>query len=166
MVARRSRAISAPAVRRQGLGRLNLVGVDIDLRKVYAWHSERGAIVNGVSDVEDLLVGLVAGADKPMLLVEIAGPIDYSDNKAVAHNKRRWTIFNVATAAALDAAMPGRVLVSPSSDWTHGYPSEARHRLARADAKAYDLRECQAMIWSYQLAPTRWRQLPAFLAKL
>lgn len=149
---------------RSWIAGVNLVGVDIDLRKIYAWHSSHGALVNGTDDVGELFRALAAKPAK--ILVEIAGPVDYSDNKAIAHNKRRWTIYNVARAAMLHTMLPDIVLVAPSSAWTHGYPKDVRHKLAKADAKNHDLRECQSMVWSYRMDPTRWRPLPEFLAAL
>lgn len=146
-----------------------MIAVDIDLRKVYAWSSISGVVASGALTSDNYLlmsIVLAASSADENVLVEVAGPIDYSDNKAVAHNKRRWTIYNIAKAMQLHIELPGRVLVSPSSDWTSGYPIEVRHKLAKATAKQKDLRECEAMLWSYRVTPMKWRPLPEFLERL
>jgi hypothetical protein len=152
------------------------IAVDTDLRKIYAWCSVHGQVCKAEKNPLELFVHLATHHGtttlKTRVLCEIAGPVDYTDNKAVAHNKRRWTIWNVSAvtdiaSAGRDSAGPGwDTLVSPSSDWTHGYELAVRHKLAKATAKQKDLRECEAMIWSYRVKPTAWRPLPQFLAEL
>jgi hypothetical protein len=148
---------------------MTVIAIDCDLRKIYAWCDTCGvAICKKAPDLalirEHIRLHL---SDEPItVLYEIAGPVDYTDNKAIAHNKRRWTIWNVAMAAYLDAVKLSQVLVSPSSTWTSGYPIEARHKLAKADYPQKDIRECQAMVWSYRLNPKSWTTLGDFLARL
>lgn len=90
-------------------------------------------------------------------------------NSGVQYNLGKWLVFNaaIAGAAAVAVASLGIPLyVAPSNVWTRGYSREARHKLAKADATQKDLRECQAMIWSYQTTPSLWVLLDDYLAQL
>lgn len=151
---------------------MTLIGVDCDLHKIYAWCDTCGIAICEKATKPDLIFEHLRlhfdAKNPPTVLYEIAGPVDYTDNKAVAHNKRRWTIWNIATVAALNCQSTDwmTLLVSPSSSWTSGYPIEARHKLAKATYPQKDIKECQAMIWSYRTTPAKWTTLGDFLAKL
>ena len=144
---------------------MTVVAIDCDLRSIYAVAAP-GLII---ADDEPALTGKLIDAlgAHDVILFEIAGATDYSDSKAIAHNKRRWTIWNVATAAVLDEALQERhmkkLLVAPSSVWTKGYTREQRHLMAKCTAKNKDLRECQAMLWFYDRDPTVWIPLDEYL---
>ena len=105
---------------------MTLFACDIDLRKVYCVNDNGVVVANAAPDGEDV-IRAVRGAwahtkSRPTVLLEVAGAVDYTDNKAVAHNKRRWTIWNIATAAYLANSLcdVATVLVAPSSAWTRG----------------------------------------------
>lgn len=105
------------------------------------------------------------------LLLEVAGAVDYTDSKAVAHNKRRWTIWNIAQAAKAAAWVTEgwpevTMKIAPSSKWTKGHDIKVRHKLAGCDAKQKDLRECQAMIWYYTQTPSDWVTFDKYLEDL
>jgi hypothetical protein len=103
------------------------------------------------------------------ILFEIASPVDYTPdgNKAIAYNKRKWTIWNVAQAVHLaDVNSCRNFLVASSSQWTKGYDLKTRHHMAGCKQKQKDLRECEAMIWFYKQDPSAWVPLPQYLSAL
>jgi hypothetical protein len=65
-----------------------------------------------------------------------------------------------------------QILVSPSSKWTNGLSEEVRHelagvkKLARTKRDNHDLNECQAMIWSYGVEPSRWIPFHQYMDEL
>jgi hypothetical protein len=104
-----------------------------------------------------------------IVLYEIASAVDYTDSKAIAHHKRRWTIFNSAIAAWLDVNLREagvKFLVSPSNVWTKGYPEKVRHKLATCKGSNHDIREAECMLWMYRQDPSAWVPLNQFLEKL
>lgn len=140
-----------------------VVAIDCDLNELYAWDSRSGEVCSGRFEVSfPVLIDALHQRDLPLVLFEIASPLDYTDNKAVAHQKRRWTIHNVNVATRLDAQVRN-VLVAPSHAWTRGYPAETRQRLAKAQGRNHDLRECEAMIWMHEYHPAPWVPLYDFL---
>ncbi len=153
-----------------------LIGVDVDLREM-TWVADNGTQFRdtvpqlGITKLCALLASLPLDV-VATVLYEIAGAVDYSDNKGTAHNKRRWTIFNVAMAQHLhDTFHRGpyfrhHLVVAPSSVWTKGYPEKQRHKLFACDAATHDLRECQAMIGAYKRDPAGWKPLPDYLYSL
>ncbi len=101
-----------------------------------------------------------------IVLFEIASAVDYTDSKATAHNKRRWTIFNVATASMLHERIGDRLLVAPSHVWTKGHKEKVRQSLAECHQPNHDLREAEAMLWFYFKDPNAWVPFSRFLAQL
>lgn len=140
-----------------------IAAIDCDLRKVYAMRSD-GALL--YREEPDPVASAFEGCHT--VLFEIASATDYSDSKAIAHHKRRWTIWNVACAQRLDTMMPFGItmLVAPSSAWTKGFNLKQRHAIAGCDAKQKDLRECQAMLWFHAREPATWVPLHQFLESL
>lgn len=106
------------------------------------------------------------------VLMEVAGAVDYTDNKAIAHNKRRWTIWNIAEVSRINHCFTDelwenvRLRVAPSSKWTHGHDVKVRHALAKCTAKTKDTREAEAMIWFYRKTPSDWVSLDEYLENL
>ncbi len=65
------------------------------------------------------------------------------------------------------------MLVSPSSTWTKGLSEPIRHKLAGVvepdfprKKGRHDLKECQAMIWTYRNEPDLWLPLETYLESL
>ena len=153
-----------------------LIGIDCDLREL-TWVASNGVQFRdtipqlGVTKLCALLAGLTID-ETATILFEIAGAVDYTDNKGAAHNKRRWTIYNVAMAQHIHETFQRgprfrhHFLVAPSSAWTKGYPEKQRHKLFNCDGATHDLRECQAMIGAFKRDPSAWRQLPTYLESL
>lgn len=149
-----------------------LIGVDCDLHELTWWAedgtSHQGKPATAIPALTQFFMGIPAAT----VLYEIAGPVDYTDNKGAAHNKRRWTIFNVATAMRLDHLFGDGVffrhkfLVAPSNLWTRGYPEKQRHALNQCTAKTHDLREAQCMVRMYARNADVWKPLSTFLAEL
>jgi hypothetical protein len=137
-----------------------IAAIDCDLRKVYALRSDGALLYKAHPNP----VG-VAFEGCRTVLFEIASALDYTDNKAVAHQKRRWTIWNVACAQRLHSEMPRGVqmLVAPSSAWTKGFNLAQRHAIAACEQKQKDLRECEAMLSFYGRDVRPWVTLPMFL---
>lgn len=126
-----------------------LAAVDCDLRRIYCMGQDNTIFANAMPTITELVYRLTACSAITGVLFEIASAVDYTDSKSIAHNKRRWTIFNVAAAVELAHKIaPVPVLVAPSSEWTKGYSCKVRHTLAKATAVNKDLRECQAMLAS------------------
>ena len=147
-----------------GKGQQMLAAIDCDLRELTAVFSD-GQAAQCRWPAFDALLGLFRACDT--LLYEIASAVDYTDSKAVAHNKRRWTIFNAAMAMRInDACQGSRFLVSPSHVWTKGYPEKVRHKLAGCTQRNHDLREAECMLWMYRQDPSAWVPLHQFLEKL
>lgn len=139
------------------------IAVDCDLRRIHARTEHGDTICSNAPDL-DLLTAFIARED-PTVLFEIASPLDYTDSKAVAYNKRRWTIWNVATAVKLSALTP-RLLVAPSHVWTHRHQRDVRHALCKTTARTKDLRECDAMLWFFDKSPADWVPLETYLLGL
>ena len=147
-----------------------VIALDVDLQAIYAYCSECGVVADEHEYLSAVKMHVEGHAqDKPLVLCEIAGAVDYSDNKAIAHNKRRWTIWNVSTITELNEfckKFKVELLVSPSSKWTHGHDSKVRHALVKAQAKNHDLREAESMIWFYRQSPADWTSLRDFLEQI
>lgn len=142
------------------------MAVDCDLRKAYAVHSDgHAARFEHVDPIQ--LAGLAAAEARgcDTILLEVASALDYTDNKAIAHNKRRWTIYNIAFAVALDRLVD-HLLVAPSSAWTRGIDRKTRHLMAHCVQPQKDLREAEAMLWFHSHHPVVWKPLPHFLSTL
>jgi hypothetical protein len=115
--------------------------------------------------------GAVISATGPgdLVLFEIASALDYTDEKAIAHHKRRWTIWNIACATALDMLLSEKgveMLVAPSHAWTKGHDIKLRQAVAKADAKNKDLREAQAMLVYQTMHPSAWMTLEHYLERI
>lgn len=138
---------------------MSVIAVDCDLRKVYAVAAGGHVICKAAPSIAPLLAPAWAAYT---ILFEVASALDYSDSKAIAHQKRRWTIWNIATAARLAAAHP-KVLVSPSHLWTRGHQLKVRHAFAKCVLGQKDLRECESMIFMYHHRPQDWVPFQEFL---
>jgi len=144
-----------------------LAAIDCDLRRIHAVRADGSMICTGAPSLN--LVMLALAGQTGDVLFEVASALDYTDSKAIAHQKRRWTIWNIAQAQALHQWGYGsglRVLVAPSHAWTMGYELTVRHRLAKCTAKNKDLRDAQAMLWFQARAPEKWTTFPEFLENL
>lgn len=147
------------------------IGIDCDLHEI-TWWAEDASHQGKPNTAIASLTQYLRDKEGYLLLYEIAGPVDYTDNKGAAHNKRRWTIFNVAMAQHLDSLFAvgplwrHTFLVAPSNKWTKGYPEKQRHGLCECDAKTHDLREAQCMTRMYLRNPEAWTSLSHFLATL
>ena len=135
--------------------------VDCDLRRVHCVDEAGRVICSNSKTIQPILDSGLAISDT--ILFEIASPLDYTDSKAIAHNKRRWTIWNVAQAVHLAHLTPCTVLVSPSHTWTRGHDAKLRQAAAGATASTHDLREAQAMLWYAQHRPQDWKPLEDYL---
>lgn len=127
-----------------------ITAFDVDLHKVYAINTDGVVLFNGFR-------GIPIWKASGITLVEVASPVSFGrggTKEGTMYNLGKWAIHNIAIAAAM--AEYTDILVSPSDAWTMKYTPGERHKLARADAKKYDLRECQAMIWSYTVNPKLW----------
>lgn len=140
---------------------MSILAIDCDLRKLYAVDDAGNVVANGVQDIR--MIPLMCYTT---VLFEIASAIDYTDNKGIAHQKRRWTIFNIYQATVLDHLLPGRARFAPSSAWTKGYPLAVRHKLANVAGMNKDLRECVAMIRFHARDPNVWAPLTTIMEKL
>jgi hypothetical protein len=145
---------------------VSILAIDCDFKKHYAV-DDTGRIVLKASPTWHGV--FTDSADT--ILFEIASPVDYTPdgNKAIAYNKRKWTIWNIAQAVTLNETCQEfdiEFLVAPSSKWTKGYDLKTRHLMAGCKQKQKDLRECEAMIWFYGKDPSVWVPLPTFLANL
>lgn len=145
------------------------LAVDCDLRRIHAVTDAGQVICRSAPDlapIEAWAYEHQAGT----ILFEVASALDYTDSKAIAHQKRRWTIFNVAMAAHLDAfctRLGGpQLVVAPSHVWTHGHPLATRHRIAQCMQPQKDLREAEAMLWFHRQAPGDWVPLSDWLKQL
>lgn len=152
-----------------------IVGVDCDLREI-TWKADtedfpgqyQGDAATGIAALTRYLS---AQNRLAVVLYEIAGAVDYTDNKGAAHNKRRWTIYNVATAARLHELFAAKffnhsMVVAPSSAWTGGYTEKQRHLLYNCTAATHDLRECEAMARSYLRHPAKWVSFNSYIENL
>jgi hypothetical protein len=145
-----------------------IISLDIDLRKVYAWSNMRGILLNGVPKFNLDLTRY----PNPLLLLEIASPVAYREGRGPMYQTARWMIWNAAVCAEMDTLRRGilaDLLVSPSSAWTLGYDHEARWKMAGIPRKgkkwAYnkDIRECIAMQWFHDKHPRAWTSLGAYM---
>lgn len=137
------------------------VACDIDLRKVYAVTDAGEVVCKAAPDVAPVLAWIRANPGA-LVLVEVASALDYTDSKAIAHQKRRWTIWNIAATQRIAAVCDP--LVSPSHVWTRGHRLEVRHLAAKCRQTQKDLRECECMLWSHHHNPELWTPWPSFLA--
>lgn len=140
---------------------MSTVAIDCDLRKLYAVDDAGNVVANGVQDIR-----MIPLACYSLVLFEIASAVDYTDNKGIAHQKRRWTIFNIFQATILDHLMPGRARFCPSTLWTKGYPLVVRHKLAGVAGMNKDLRECVCMLRFHQRDPSVWAPLTTIMEKV
>lgn len=138
-----------------------IAAIDCDLHKLYCV-LENGKSCRGTTCKEIFDFLTLPPACVNTVLFEIASPVDYTSEKgaAVAYMKRRWTIFNIfaATYLALELGRIADVLVSPSSVWTRGFDVKTRHKIAGCKQKQKDLRECEAMLFSFRYRPQDWEK--------
>lgn len=152
--------------------RERVVAVDIDLRQFAAWDSVGGSHV-AESTFDKFQQWMRSGPTPDVLLLECASPHTYQ----VRQQKKRqaWVIYNSMAVSTLNYVYGSKmtVLVAPSSVWTKGLPEQVRHKLAgviepnfsRAKGR-HDLKECQAMIWTYRNEPELWKPLAQYLEEL
>lgn len=120
------------------------------------------------------LISKVTSAAPDVLLLECASPHLYAPMGKVFKKQQSWVIYNSAMVSRLAYRFAGiKVLVSPSSTWTNGLPEKVRHTLVGAVEPVFprakgrhDLKDCQAMIWTYRQEPDRWCSLEDFLEML
>lgn len=141
------------------------LAIDCDLRRIHAVASDGHVVCKDAPSLSAVLRWIYEHRAATVLF-EIAGAVDYTDSKAIAHNKRRWTIWNVAQAATLNdycerVGVP--MLVSPSSKWTLGHEAKVRHAIASCMCPTHDLREAEAMLWFHTREPNKWQTLSAYL---
>lgn len=153
-----------------------VIAVDIDLRCFSAWDSMTGQLFCERTSVYDTFNSIVALAPD-VVLIECASHVTYSGPKKQA-GRQAWVIYNSMAVSILvyllNKRLPGaKILVSPSSTWTKGLREPVRHKLAgvvepkfpRAKGR-HDLKECQAMIWTYRQEPDLWQPLETYLESL
>ncbi len=126
----------------------------------------------------DILTEEIWGDDNVTMLVECGSTHTYGDR--VLKKKQAWLIYNSMIVAQLDIlsrqcpALYGvKMLVSPSSTWTHGYDEKKRHLLARTKPvdgytkdQNHNIEECQAMAHFYTMNPDDWVPLKEFMSCL
>jgi hypothetical protein len=146
---------------------MKTIALDIDLNRIHAWSSASGQVCYNapVPPLERL-------AEHDRILVEVASPFFYMAryNKGEVTNRMKWAIFNgIVTGQIFHYCqmnkIEDRLLVSPSSEWTLGYPEDIRIRIAGVqDKNNHDLRECQSMLFFHGRNPERWKPLPEYLS--
>lgn len=145
-----------------------MLAIDCDLHRLHCWSTLHGKVCTKAPDLA--LIKESLAADTGVALFEIAAPVSFMRGQqatAPTYQLARWALWNVAQAALLWYAYPDRLLVAPSNIWTKGLPLAVRHKLAGADQKLNkDLRECQAMLWSYSVEPALWKPFDEYLRKL
>lgn len=140
------------------------LAVDCDLRKVFAYDSDAKRVVaNGEADITSVILWCRRQV-APTVLFEVASAVDYTNSKAIAHHKRRWTMFNIAMAERLSQWCD--LHVAPSSAWTKGFDVKARHRMAKCILPNKDLRECEAMLWFHAHEQRAWVPWAQYLREL
>lgn len=150
---------------------MRTIAVDCDLRRIHAWDSESGMVCYKAPDLGYLFEYIFAQDADTRVLFEIVGPIMHREGDArKLHHTHRWMIYNAAMAAHLDRWLREKgydsPLVATSTAWTRGYTEKERHKIACADARNHDLRECQSMLAFHRAYPKPWVPLPAFLEAL
>lgn len=144
------------------------MALDLDLRKIYGVSSDGTILCKAEPDVVAVM-GAIRAVNPRLLLMEVASPVDYCEQPGAAYQKRRWMIWNIATATILATwAMEQGImtLVSPSSAWTRGFKLEQRHAIAKCQQKQKDLREAEAMIAFHRLHPAAWVDLDTYLERI
>lgn len=148
-----------------------IVAIDCDLRTSYAV-TESGHWGKG-ADPGDALDAIPGEVRIDRVLFEIASPVSFNRGAAghaAMTQLAKWAIWNVAQAALLSFRLARDyhmdLLVAPSNVWTHGHELKMRHTVAGCKLKQKDLRECEAMIYYYKQAPTKWKPLAEYLATL
>lgn len=148
-----------------------IVSIDVDLRKTFAvvWDEVKGARTLVNNKPHGPLLDALHSAKPDLVLVEVASAVDYTSMPGVAHNKRRWMIYNIAVATMIyEQGLEGgwSMLVAPSSAWTRGFELTVRHKMSGTQQSNKDLREADSMRWFYQRHPKAWRTLPEYLAAI
>jgi hypothetical protein len=140
--------------------------MDIDLHRIHAWSNVDGRVCSSSGDVP---WSALLTHDK--ILIEVASPTFYNRNTAIIANKTKWVIFNSIMIGRISMYLMAkqisdRLLVSPSSLWTLGYPEEVRHAAAGVSGDNHDIRECRCMQFFYGTNPEKWMTLEAFVQSL
>jgi hypothetical protein len=148
-----------------------MIAIDCDLRTAYGARVEPQGRTYATACNPMEVLGALNWKAGELVLFEVASPLDYTDGrtpgaKAIAYNKRKWTIWNIAMATMVYGEVGRDLRVAPSHAWTKGFALGARHIMANAKAKKKDLRECEAMLGMYRRTPSDWVTFPDFLAAL
>jgi hypothetical protein len=152
-----------------------VVAVDIDLRQFAAWDSESGMLGAELSYTDFARTVWRNLLMANTVLLECASPMLYRGK--IHRSTMSWMIYNSAAVTNLvfqlgQAGVPN-VRVAPSSTWTKGLSEPIRHKLAGVIEPIFprkkgrhDLKECQAMIWTYRNEPELWLPLEQYLETL
>lgn len=152
----------------------DIVAVDIDLRKITIVSKMFGVLLDRGS-LEKASHVLNKCSSSATLLIEIAGPVMHHTE---SHSYRKWVVYNSIVAGLLALVAHVRsVLVATSTKWTCGYKEEERQAIAGIKpikqgkkrpiyAEPHDIRECRAMIYSYENKPKNWVPLAHYLEEL
>jgi hypothetical protein len=147
-----------------------IYAMDIDLGKCFCASEVRDNVLNAHPHPYDVAFELKHG---DQLLVEVSSPQSFVRGvlkPSIAYPLAKWALWNIAQAAGISNAIhdiTGKpMLVAPSDRWTKGFEVKTRHAMAKATAKNKDLRECQAMIWSYKHHPDCWLPMAYYLESI
>jgi hypothetical protein len=153
-----------------------IVAIDCDLRTSYAVTSEGYFAKASDPCAAYELIPSIWMKEVDTVLFEIASPVSFNRGAAghaAMTQLAKWALWNVAQAAILREFLLDhyrtdtvKMLVAPSNVWTHGHELKMRHTVAGCKLKQKDLRECEAMIYYYKQAPTKWKPLAEYLATL
>lgn len=147
-----------------------IVAIDCDLRQSYAVASS-GHAGKGATPLEALaaLDSDRCFSNPERILFEIASPVSFSRGAAghaAMTNLAKWALWNMHWATQLyhlshRTKVP--FLVAPSNVWTKGHKLEVRHAIAGCKQPQKDLRECEAMIYFYNLEPGVWVPIEQYM---
>jgi len=143
-----------------------IISLDIDLHRIHAWSNVTGVVCANNSDIP-----WKAMKEHNLILVEVASPTFYTHRTDIIANRTKWAIFNAMMVGIIHehlswCIMPPKLLVSPSSLWTLGYPEEMRHAAAGVSGDNHDIRECRCMQFFYGTNPEKWMTFEAFVQSL
>ena len=156
---------------------MKIVAVDIDLRRICAVCQDGGDTFIE-KDISHMYLGVnkllawVATVDPHYVLLEVASASSYG--KPWQRSRVAWALWNIAVASriASECRLLPPVFVASSAQWTNGLTEPVRHQLANVNnlgktkRDKHDLNDCEAMIWSYKLDPSRWSDMATYLDNL
>ena len=152
-----------------------IVAVDIDLHRMHAWDDTEQEVLGVDTDLAHLLTWLALHTEPVTLLVECGSVHTYGN--VLLKKKQAWLIYNCFKIGQMSAIITGseslrhvKMLISPSSTWTHQYDETKRHMLAEVKTFDYmtkdqnhNVSECQAMVWFYRAHAADWVEVREFL---